>query len=292
VTLDIFTTQPAALYFGDAREILPRLPAASVACVATDFPYWTLDEHRRVGTTTRLKGHRDPAKRRGWFDTLGPDDLLFCFREFYRLLPRSGHAWVMSDRKTLKDALASGEEAGFKVWPFPVFKLTNDQASFRQGMGYHGRGTHEYVVLAEKGRRKFPTNDQRDFFEFPWTGGEESRRWTPDGGRYPTAKPLALFRRFVQLSTLPGERVQDAFAGSGVCLHAALREGRDCVSVEKGEYGYLTAERRLKEVSEALWEAVDGEDSTGLPRVRGRDVRPADHGDGHSLLRGRGEHGV
>lgn len=249
VTLETFLRAPSTLYLGDALELLPQMPDGSTHCVATDFPYWTLDEHRQTGTTTRFKGHRDPAKRRGWFDTLGPAALASSFREFYRLLPRHGHAWVMSDRKTLRYALASGEEAGFKVWPFPVFKLTLDAQSFRQGMGWHGRGTHEYVVLAEKGRRKFPTNDHRDFFEFPWTGGAESKQWTPDGEPYPTAKPVALFRRLIELSTSPGERVLDPFAGGGTCLHAASIEGRDSVSIEKAEYGFLTAQARLKEVT-------------------------------------------
>lgn len=65
--LDIFLHQPTTLYFADALKVLPQMPAGSVHCVVTDAAYWTLEQHRKIGTTTRLRGHRDETKRGRWF---------------------------------------------------------------------------------------------------------------------------------------------------------------------------------------------------------------------------------
>lgn len=39
----------------DFLEFLRKIPDDTADLVFTDPPYWTLDEHRKVGTTTRLK---------------------------------------------------------------------------------------------------------------------------------------------------------------------------------------------------------------------------------------------
>ena len=51
---------------GDAVEWLRKVPDASVDLVVTDPPYESLEKHRAVGTTTRLKHSK--ASSNDWFE--------------------------------------------------------------------------------------------------------------------------------------------------------------------------------------------------------------------------------
>lgn len=205
------------LHHADALQMLEAMPAASVDCIVTDIPYWTLDEHRAVGTTTRMGGHRDEAQRTGWFETIDAAETYDCLCQFARLLPKNGHAWVMCDGKTLGYILGfiNEGETGFNyVKPWVVLKMART-GNYRQGLGYHGRGAHEHAVLCEKGRRKFPEHLRGlpDVIAPIWCGDAESKIHTPDGKPYSTAKPVELMRTLVELSSSPGETVLDPFMG-------------------------------------------------------------------------------
>jgi site-specific DNA-methyltransferase (adenine-specific) len=219
-----------------------------IHAIITDPPYWTLDKWRAVGTTTRLGGHRDPDKRTGWFPTIDESYLQECIKLFADLLPRNGHAWVMCDGQTLRYVLNQAAFPGspFKyVKPYPVLKLTKN-GKLKQGMGYHGRAVHEFVVLLEKGRRRFSDENWPDYFPFDWRGDAETRPFTSDGKPYPTAKPLALFQRLIELSSSVGETVLDPFSGSGTLAVAAETMQRDSISIDIGDEAMRVTSARLK----------------------------------------------
>jgi site-specific DNA-methyltransferase (adenine-specific) len=235
---------------GDARELLPTLAAGSFDAVITDPPYWTLNKWRAIGTTTRLGGGRDGDKdAQKWFDTIDMEDLQTVIFETGRILKKDRHAWMMCDHETLPFILnyvrESGETAFGYCKPFPVLKMTKDGKGFRQGMGYHGRCSHEYVVLLEKGRRRFNSENWPDVFQIPWTGDAETREHTGNGKPYPTAKPLELFRLLLSLSTNPGERVLDPFGGSGTLVAAAADMDREGVSFDVSKRAIETANSRI-----------------------------------------------
>ena len=240
---------------GDALDTMERFAGGSFAAIVTDPAYWTLDIHRSVGTTTRLggglKGDSDPDK---FFPTIGHDYLVHCIQEFDRLLPKNAHCWIMCDHLTQVYILGFVREAGRRAEGgtdftysklYPVLKRTENGAGYKQGLGYHGRGSHEYAVLLEKGRRKFSDSNWPDVFEYPWIGAKESQAFTPDGKPYPTAKPVALYERLITLSTTPGERVLDPFAGSGAAGQAAKNTGRDATLIDIGNRSIKTMTNRF-----------------------------------------------
>ena len=53
------------------------------------------------------------------------------------------------------------------------------------------------------------------------------------GSRHPTVKPVDLIAYLVRLVTPPGGMVLDPFAGSGTTAMACLREGFDCIVIER-----------------------------------------------------------
>jgi len=93
-------------------DFLKSLPAGGVDCVVTDPAYWTLDKWREIGTTTRLGGHRNADKRdeSQWFPTITPEDLRTLICECSRILPKSGHCWIMGDTETLGYILGYARE--------------------------------------------------------------------------------------------------------------------------------------------------------------------------------------
>jgi site-specific DNA-methyltransferase (adenine-specific) len=62
---------------------------------------------------------------------------------------------------------------------------------------------------------------------------------------YPTQKPEALVRRFVQASSRPGDLCLDPFAGSGTLGAVATALGRRCLLIDSSEEAVLVMERRL-----------------------------------------------
>ena len=70
-------------------------------------------------------------------------------------------------------------------------------------------------------------------------------------------KPERLLRRVLQLSTRPGDRVLDAFGGSGTTAAVAHKMGRTWMLIEKGPQARTIALPRLQRV-------VDGDDPTGI----------------------------
>jgi hypothetical protein len=73
-----------------------------------------------------------------------------------------------------------------------------------------------------------------------------SERPVVDGVAHPTVKPLELMQWLVRLVTPKGGTVLEPFAGSGTTVEACLREGFDCIAIER-EADYLPLiEKRIR----------------------------------------------
>jgi DNA modification methylase len=99
---------------GDAVAWLRTLPAASVDLVITDPPYESLEKHRAVGTTTRLKHSK--ASSNDWFSIFPNARFPELFAEVYRVLKKDSHFYLYCDPETMFVAKPLAEQAGFKFW--------------------------------------------------------------------------------------------------------------------------------------------------------------------------------
>jgi len=98
----------------DAVQWLRALPSDSIDLLVTDPPYESLEKHRAVGTTTRLKvsaGSSNP-----WFTVFPNARFPDLFAEVYRVLKRNSHFYLMCDQETAFIAKPLAESAGFKFW--------------------------------------------------------------------------------------------------------------------------------------------------------------------------------
>jgi site-specific DNA-methyltransferase (adenine-specific) len=215
-----------SLYQGDAIEALQTLPDESVDLIITDTAYESLEKHRKVGTTTRLKHSKSSSN--DWFPIFPNARFPQLFAECWRVLKRDTHFYFHCDAETMFVAKPMAEAAGFKFWKPLVFdKITI-------GMGYHYRCQTEFILFFEKGKRKLNDLSIPDIFHVPRVRNG-----------YPTEKPLEISTTLVKQSSAPGQIVLDPFCGSGGVGVAALQCDRHFLGVDISEKAYLTSQAKM-----------------------------------------------
>ncbi|MCA9705256.1 MAG: site-specific DNA-methyltransferase [Myxococcales bacterium] len=219
-----------ALANDDAVAWLRTLGDASVDLVVTDHPYESLEKHRAVGTTTRLK--RSKASSNDWFRIFPNARFEELFVELYRVLRRNRHLYLLCDHETAFIAKPAGEAAGFRFWKPIIW----DKVSI--GMGYHYRARYEMILFFEKGKRKLAD-----------LGVPDVLRVKRVVGGYPAEKPVELSEILVHQSTERGELVIDPFMGSGSVGVAATRSGRDFAGCDLSPEAVEVTRTRLLEAS-------------------------------------------
>src|SRR5688500_10668911 len=137
---------PFELFTEDAVAWLRERPAESVDLLITDPPYASLEKHRAVGTTTRLKHSKSSSN--DWFTIFPNARFGELFEQVYRVLKRDTHFYLLCDAETMFVAKPLAEEAGFRFWK----PLVWDKCTI--GMGYHYRARYEFILFFEKGKRR------------------------------------------------------------------------------------------------------------------------------------------
>ena len=211
----------------DAITWLKTLADGSVNCLITDPPYESLEKHRKVGTTTRLKQSKGSSNQ--WFDIFPNARFDELFAEIYRVLAPNSHFYLLCDQETMFVAKPLAEAAGFKFWKPIVW----DKKAI--GMGYHYRCRYEFILFFEKGKRKLNSLSIPDVLEVKrvWRG-------------YPTEKPVSLFEILIEQSTNEGDVVADPFFGSGASLVAATQLQRQAWGNDISDSAHQHLQQRIQ----------------------------------------------
>ena len=261
----------SAVYEGDVREVLPRLPEESVQCVITSPPYWGLRDYGiagQIGLEGTLAGYLD--------------QLVAVFAEVRRLLRPDGILWLN---------LGDGYTSGNRGWRAPDKKNPNRAMSVRpdnppglkdkdllgvpwrlafalQEEGWFLRSdiiwhkpnvmpesvkdrptrAHEYVFMLTKSER------YSYYAEAVMEEAEQGRRnrrsvWSintvPSLGAHVASFPPELVDPCLRASTQPNDFVLDPFFGVGTVGFVAQQMGRRFVGVELNPEYVGEAERLL-----------------------------------------------
>jgi site-specific DNA-methyltransferase (adenine-specific) len=204
---DTVTTSLFDVAVADAVDWLRGQPAESIDLLVTDPAYESLEKHRAVGTTTRLKHSKGSSN--DWFKVFPNERFTELFAEAYRVLKRNTHLYLFCDAETMFIAKPEAERAGFRFWK----PLVWDKKTI--GMGYHYRARYEFILFFEKGKRRLNDLGVADVIAVP-----RIHRG------YPAEKPPAVSEVLIAQSSAPGDVVADPFMGSGSVGVAALRLGR------------------------------------------------------------------
>lgn len=204
----------------DAVRWLSTLADASVDLIVTDPPYESLEKHRNVGTTTRLKVSKSSSNQ--WFEIFPNERFESLLREVYRVLKKNSHFYLFCDQETMFVIKPIAEKVGFKFWKPIVW----DKVSI--GMGYHYRSRHEYILFFEKGKRKL--ND---------LGVPDVLQCKRVFRGYPTEKPVELIEVLISQSSNENQLVVDPFFGSGSTLIAARNLSRSYMGCDISESAHF-----------------------------------------------------
>ena len=212
----------------DAVDWLRDLAPESVDLVITDPAYESLEKHRAIGTTTRLKHSK--ASSNDWFNIFPNVRFGELFTEIYRVLKPDTHFYLLCDAETMFVAKPEAEKAGFRFWK----PLVWDKCTI--GMGYHYRARYELILFFEKGKRRLNDLGIADIIEVPRIRGG-----------YPAEKPVEVAEVLIGQSTQAGETVADPFMGSGSVGVAAVKLRRRFLGNDLNPEAVQISARRLRE---------------------------------------------
>jgi site-specific DNA-methyltransferase (adenine-specific) len=202
----------------------------SVDLLITDPAYESLEKHRAVGTTTRLKHSK--ASSNDWFKVFPNARFPELFEQAFRVLKKNSHFYLFCDAETMFVAKPEAERAGFKFWK----PLVWDKRTI--GMGYHYRARYELILFFEKCKRRLNDLGVADVLSCPRIHGG-----------YPAEKPPEVSQILINQSSRPGELVADPFMGSGSVGVAAMRLGRRFLGNDLNPEAVRFAEQRLREAN-------------------------------------------
>jgi site-specific DNA-methyltransferase (adenine-specific) len=232
----------------DAVAWLRSLKSESVDLVVTDPPYESLEKHRAIGTTTRLKVSKGSSNQ--WFAIFPNHRFPELFAEIYRVLKPNTHFYLFSDPETAFIVKPLAEQAGFRFWK----PLIWDKKSI--GMGYHYRCRYEFVLFFEKGKKRLRDLSIADVIPVARIRNG-----------YPSEKPIDLAEILIRQSAIPGQLVADPFMGSGNFGVAAIRVGCHFTGNDLAEASLACAGAKLspaalgKETSNSRSEIEQGQTS-------------------------------
>jgi site-specific DNA-methyltransferase (adenine-specific) len=221
----------------DAVAWLNELPAESVDLLITDPPYESLEKHRAIGTTTRLK--HSQASSNDWFSIFPNARFPELFAAARRVLKPNSHFYLFCDQETMFVAKPIAESQGFKFWK----PLVWDKRKI--GMGYHYRARYELILFFEKGKRRLNDLGIPDVIECPRVING-----------YPTEKPARVSEVLIEQSSERGDLVADPFMGSGSTGVAALTHGRRFLGNDIADNAQRLARQRLSAVVPRAAEAA------------------------------------
>ena len=271
---------PNLVVMGDSRDILPRLPDASITLIYLDPPFNTRRPQSRPHAQAPVSGSlfADLSVRPSdhWTDLLSYDD---CFEDYWAFLgPCLLEAWrILADDGTLYLHLDQREAHYAKVMLDHVFGqecyLNEVIWAYDYGAKPNRRwpAKHDNILVYVKNPANYWFDNEaveRDPYMAPgrvsperaahgklptdvwWhtivpTQGSEKTGW-------PTQKPEGVLRRIVQASSRLGDWVLDPFAGSGTTGAAAATLGRRFIVIDQHPEAFRIMQDRLGHCAEQV----------------------------------------
>lgn len=204
----------------DAVKLLNSLDGESLDLVITDPPYESMEKHRSVGTTTRLKSK--------WFPVFHDNRIEELFEAFYHAMKKNSHLYIFVNWDTALSIQPIAENAGFKCWTPIVW----DKVSM--GLGYHYRSRYELIMFFEKGKRKLNSMSEPNVLAY-----KRIHRG------FPTQKPVDLLKILVEQSSDFDDLVCDPFLGSGSTAVACLKTNRRFIGCDIWDEAIKVSTMRL-----------------------------------------------
>lgn len=245
------------LILGDALEVIPTLPAASVDLIIVDPPY---NLTRQYGQTPFRQKSGDDYSR--WLQSwvpglkrlLKPEGSLYMccdWRCGFAIQQELTRHFQVQNRITWEREKGRGAKANWKSASEDIWFCTQDPERYYFDV--------DSVKLRRRVRAPYRTNGEPKDWQQTEQGNfrstHPSNLWTdltvpfwsmPENTDHPTQKPEKLIAKLILASTPPGAVVLDPFVGSGTTAVVARKLGRRFVGIDLEEDYLCWAAKRLE----------------------------------------------
>jgi site-specific DNA-methyltransferase (adenine-specific) len=248
------------IYFQDNLKVLKRLPGDSIDLIYIDPPFNTGKKQERTRIQVKKSIHGDrkgfggftyktsTIVTRGYDDCFG-DKFLDFLEERIKLAYK-----VLANHGTLYFHIDYRESHRCRLLLDKIFGRGCFLHEIIWAYDYGGRSKtkwptkHDNILVYVKNPYKYTFNikskpsrksDERNNY---WRSFEMDCWWhtiVPTNGKeregYPTQKPLGIIKPIIEISSNPGDKVLDFFAGSGTVGDACLQLGRRFILVDNNK---------------------------------------------------------
>jgi DNA modification methylase len=152
----------------------------------------------------------------------------------FRVAADQAHAYIFCDIRRFTDVFVGFELAGWDCWPMPLIWAKGNTGSFPNA-DFGPRRTYEAILYCNKGN-KHVTAMYTDVIAIN----------NPGKQLHPAGKPIDTYVNLLRRSVVPGDRVLDAFCGSGPIFPAASELSCIATGIELNDKYYNMAVERLE----------------------------------------------
>ena len=136
------------------------------------------------------------------------------------------------------------DEWAFHADDIRVPRATARHNHMKRGVDGDGRAFHS---IRSNGKVYKYYEDEGVIPSDVWTDGAHLQQRDPERTGYPTQKPERLLERIIRASSAPGQRVLDAYAGSGTTLVTAQALGRLWIGIDVSTQSIASIRRRQEQ---------------------------------------------
>jgi site-specific DNA-methyltransferase (adenine-specific) len=203
---------------GNCLEIMKGWNNGCAQLIVTDPPYGI-----NLDSGDTKKGNPHPQVYED--DPGAVMDLVYlAAKECYRLLISDAHAYFFFDIKAYPKVFSLLTDVGFLVDPIPLIWVKNQSGQVNHPDSRFG-SAYEACFFCRKGSRALLKQGVSNVLKIDVV---------PSGKKiHPTEKPVSLLQALIEFSSVPGETIVDPFGGSGSTAEAAVRSGRNFLTIEK-----------------------------------------------------------
>lgn len=220
------------LICGDCIKEIPQLEACGgIDLIIADPPYGIDADGTRFGveSTTSHPYSDNPAYMQRFMQDL--------FRVAFEALKPIAGMFVFCDYRHFLTLRDMAKRAGYSTWDSPIIwnKVNHSDAPWGRG-GF--LRSYEMLLYCCKG--------QKQLFS-PGSDIIACTKLHPSQLTHPAEKPVALYRKLIEISTVAGDIILDPCCGSGPIFPAAEELARTAIGIERDKQTYRLANKRLQE---------------------------------------------
>lgn len=223
------------IYNEDCLEGMKKIEDNSVDLIVTDPPYKITS--RGSGGNSGGMFQKKVVNTGGVFkhNTITIEEYI---EEFYRILKPSGHCYIMTNNKNIREFLKKISETEFHFIKNLIWVKDN------KIMGQTYMSQFEYIIMLRKGKHKKINHcGTSDVINVTNKKTKDKNNKTI----HDTEKPVKLNEILIENSSQPGDTILDPFIGIGSLAIACLNTNRNYVGFELDEEYYSKSLERIEE---------------------------------------------